>query len=157
QRTDGHQQPESRGLTQELTGYISRSLAQCARLELQLSDTPDLLKATQARFREMIWPWFEKSWFMSRALSKPRGYPGDYELLTAIYDDETKSTGIGAYLDRYFLNTTLARAVVARMQSVQEFLLDELARRRGDVTILNVASGACREYTKNFHPSGGGR
>src|SRR3954454_5757934 len=113
-------------LTIELTQAINRSLEQCADLEHKLDDYPKLLKAVQIRYRETIWPWFGSSWFMCRALNKPRGYPGDFELLTAIYNGEVKSPGLGACLDRYFLQTTLARAVVARMQSVRTFLLDEL-------------------------------
>jgi extracellular factor (EF) 3-hydroxypalmitic acid methyl ester biosynthesis protein len=139
-------------LTIELTQAINRSLEQCADLEHKLDDYPKLLKAVQIRYRETIWPWFGSSWFMCRALNKPRGYPGDFELLTAIYNGEVKSPGLGACLDRYFLQTTLARAVVARMQSVRTFLLDELDHRHGQIHVLNVASGACREYESGFQP-----
>jgi hypothetical protein len=83
---------------------------------------------------------------MHRAKTKPRGYPGDYELLAAIYDGVPKSRGIGGYVDLYFLNSILGRAVPARLQAARRFLVEELARRRGDVSILNVACGPCREY-----------
>jgi hypothetical protein len=88
---------------------------------------------------------------------KPRGYPGDYELLTAIYNRQPKSKGFGGYLDRYFLNTTLGRAVPARMRAVRQFLLNELEYRKDAVSILNVASGPCREYTEQFFPTLGQR
>src|SRR5205085_10142 len=123
-------------LTTALTQAINDSLAQCAGLEHQLEEYPKLLKTVQIRYREAIWPWFGLSWFMCRALSKPRGYPGDYELLTGIYNGDAKSSGLGGCLDRYFLRTTLARAVVARMQSVHSFLLDEIGRRSGNVHVL---------------------
>jgi extracellular factor (EF) 3-hydroxypalmitic acid methyl ester biosynthesis protein len=87
---------------------------------------------------------------MDRSLSKPRGYPGDYFLLSSIYDRQPKSAGLGGYLDRYLLNSTLARAVLARMWSAREFLQQEVARRRGSVSIMNVACGACREYLGGF-------
>ena len=144
-------QPESDLVTQELTQCINASLAECSELERRYgADNNKELKEVQARYRQAIRPWFDKSWFMRRALEKPRGYPGDYELLTAIYDGRTKACGLGGYLDRYFLNTTLGRAVPARMRAVRRFLLDEIGRREGSVAVLNVACGSCREFTEGF-------
>lgn len=148
-------EPTSDALVQELTDCINRSLADCAAWEQAIGDKPEVVKGAQARFRSAIWPWFDQSWFMHRALVKPRGYPGDYELLTAIYNRQPKSKGLGGYLDRYFLNTTLGRAVPARMRAVRQFLLNELESRNGAVSILNVASGPCREYTEQFFPTFG--
>jgi hypothetical protein len=113
--------------------------------ELRNGD-PQVLKDAQICYREAIWPWFGQSWFMNHALSKPRGYPGDYQMLTAIYDGETRSRGLGGYLDRYFMNTQLGKAVKARLALARKFLLEELDRRHGDVAVLNVACGPCREY-----------
>jgi extracellular factor (EF) 3-hydroxypalmitic acid methyl ester biosynthesis protein len=135
---------------EQLTSCINTMLGHCTRLEAELKDDGKVLKETQVRFREAIAPWFEKSWCMQRAFTKPRGYPGDYELLTAIYNRTSKSLGLGGYFDRYFLDTTLGQAVPARMRSAREFLLSEIASRPGKVTILNVACGACREYTEGF-------
>jgi hypothetical protein len=147
-------EPTSADLQSELIYQINRSLAGCAELERELADEPALLKQAQTRYRAAIAPWFEKSWFMRRALHKPRGYPGDYELLTAIYNGAVKSPGIGGYLDKYFLGTTLAGAVIARMLSLRQFLVEELNRRgSADVSVLNVACGACREYVADFHPT----
>ena len=139
-------------IVEQLTACINTMLGHCNRLQEQIKDDPQLLKQTQIRFREAIQPWFAKSWCMHRAFTKPRGYPGDYELLTAIYNRQPKTLGIGGYLDRYFLGTTLGQAVPARMRSAREFLLREISRREGKVTILNVACGACREYTEGFEP-----
>ena len=135
----------------ELTHCINASLAVCSWLEKELAaEDPKVLKEVQVRYRATISPWFGKSWFMRRALEKPRGYPGDYELLDAIYDGRLRSRGLGAYLDRYFLNTTLGQAVPARMRALRGFLVDEIARRNGNLAILNVACGSCREFTEEF-------
>lgn len=150
-------EPTSDAITNELTAAINVSLAECWRLERQLAGHPLQLKSIQAAYREAIWPWFGQSWFMRRAMEKPRGYPGDFEILTGIYDAQVKSCGVGGYLDRYFLKTTLARAVRGRMQAVRHFLLEELERRSGDVTILNVACGPCREFVEHFTPQHDGR
>jgi hypothetical protein len=146
------EEPCSDELTRQLTDRINESLTDCARLESQLGDEKPKLYEIQKAYREAIWPWFGQSWFMCRALEKPRGYPGDFETLSAIYDGEVKSRGLGGYLDRYFLATTLACAVRGRMRAVRQFLLEELSRRTGDVTILNVACGPCREYAEHFRP-----
>src|SRR5262249_14460250 len=117
-------------LLEELTAAINASLAACARLEsrfLENGNSPAGLKEVQARYREAIWPWISKSWCMNRSIAKPRGYPGDYQLLTVIYNRKPVSTGIGGYLDRYWQNLTLARAVVGRMVALRRFLVEELS------------------------------
>jgi SAM-dependent methyltransferase len=142
---------ESELILQELTRSINLSLADCARFEEEFpADRAAELKQVKQRYREMIWPWFGQSWFMRRALEKPRGYPGDYALLNAIYERQTKSPGLGAYLDQYFLNTSLGRAVPARMRALRRFLVDEIATRKGSLAILNVACGSCREFQSDF-------
>jgi SAM-dependent methyltransferase len=141
-------------LLEELTAAINASLAACARLEsrfLETGNSPAALKEVQARYREAIWPLISKSWCMNRSIAKPRGYPGDYQLLTVIYNRKPVSTGLGGYLDRYWQNLTLARAVVGRMLALRGFLVEELPRRQGKTSVLNVACGACREYTDEFH------
>ncbi|MHC4399260.1 MAG: class I SAM-dependent methyltransferase [Planctomycetota bacterium] len=134
----------------DLTRAILASNAACRRVESSLNGDAELLKDVQNRYREAIAPWFDRSWFMHRAKVKPRGYPGDYELLAAIYDGVTRSRGLAGYLDLYFLNTTLGRAVPARMNAVRDFLAREVAERREDLSILNVACGPCREYVKGL-------
>lgn len=146
----------SAALVERLASEIHQMSAECAELELHLAgEEPSVLKNLQARFRDAIWPWFGKSWFMERALTKPRGYPGDYEMLSAIYDGQPKSRGLGACLDQYFLQSSLGRAVVARMESIRTFLLGEIERRSGKVSVLNIASGPCREYTPEFTAAAG--
>jgi extracellular factor (EF) 3-hydroxypalmitic acid methyl ester biosynthesis protein len=155
QHIDPAARPDSDLIADELSRCIESFLEVCAALEGQFrADQAAELKQLQARFRDAIAPWFQKSWFMQRALAKPRGYPGDYELLSAIYDGQPRSLGIGGYLDRYFLGTTLANAVCARVQSLRRFLIDEISRREEGVAILNVACGTCREYTTGFEIAG---
>jgi SAM-dependent methyltransferase len=116
-------------------------------MEARLEGEPEALEEAKRRFRSEICGWFDKSWFMHRARVKPRGYPGDYLTLVAIYDNVPKSRGFGGYLDLYFLNTALARGVRARMQGALQFLQAEMAHRQGGISVLNVACGPFREYT----------
>ena len=115
-----------------------------------LQNDPVALKKAQQEFREKIAPWFDQSWFMQRAKEKPRGYPGDYETLTGIYEQKPKTTGFGGYLDRYFLESDLARAVRGRLEGIQKFLIRETLNRAERVSILDVASGPGREYAVGF-------
>lgn len=144
--------PRKDEIFQELYDAIYRCLDACARAEAQLRSDPQRLKEVQDRFRGEIAPWFDRSWFMQRAKVKPRGYPGDYETLTGIYDGLPKSVGIGGYLDLFFLGTILGRAVPARIRAARAFLIAELARR-GTATAVNVACGPCREYTEDWKPA----
>ncbi|MBI1900441.1 MAG: class I SAM-dependent methyltransferase [Planctomycetia bacterium] len=143
-------QPRQDELLKELTLALVEVLEACRNLESRLDNQTALVKEAQFRFREAIAPWFSRSWFIHRALVKPRGYAGDSDLLAAIYDGVPKSVGIGGYLDLYFFSTKLGRAVPARLAATRQFLLEELSRRSGKVSILNVASGPCREYAGGF-------
>jgi len=119
----------------------------CRRFELENDYDPDLLQDVQKGFRRETAAWFERSWIAHRARTKPNGFAGDYEMLLKLYDEATPATGLGGYLDLCILDLPLARAVRTRLSCIREFLLAELGRRSGDVRILDIASGPCREYT----------
>jgi SAM-dependent methyltransferase len=149
-RLHDHDEPHDDDALADLAECMTHSLDVCAQLESRIEHNPQLLKETQVRYREAIWPWLGKSWFMDRSFTKPRGYPGDFELLQSIYDRAPKARGLGGYLDRYILASTLGRAVVFRLKSIREFLEREVARRGGKANILNVACGPGREYINDF-------
>jgi extracellular factor (EF) 3-hydroxypalmitic acid methyl ester biosynthesis protein len=131
---------------------INDAMQACAEIEQTIGDDQELLEETRSRFRKLIAPWFNKSQWMSHATTKPQGYPGDYKMLLSIYGGQTPSPGIGAYLDLYFLNTELGRAVPARMKCVKEFLEQQLQHRIQDTTILDVACGPCQEFAQQQIP-----
>ena len=175
-------EPDDDDLFEELTRTIHHMLDGCELVEKAIGNNTQLLSETKALFREAIRPWFEQSWFMHRATVKPRGYPGDFETLIAIYDGRIKSRGFGGYLDRYFLGTDLGRAVPARLRAVKEFLCQFTTESpgllgsrvtispstlpcspahvskqtaSGGLSILNVACGPGREYDEEFFRSCG--
>ena len=147
-QADPDDDPESDDLLEKLTAAIHHSREACKAVECEL--TSEELKRAQERFRQEIAPWFDQSWFMQRAKLKPRGYPGDFETLTGIYEQLPKSKGFGRYLDRYFLKSDLARAVRGRLDGIQTFLIRETLHRAKRVSILDVASGPGREYAVGF-------
>ncbi|SFI29977.1 hypothetical protein [Planctomicrobium piriforme] len=151
-RIPASKEPEADEFLAEMTAAIHGSRDACEAAEMAIGPDAALLLEAQKRFREQIGPWFDRSWFMQRAKAKPRGYPGDFEMLTAIYDGQPKATGFGGYLDLYFLGTDLARAVCSRLDSIQKFLVREVLQRTTRVSVLNVASGPGREYSHGFEP-----
>ncbi len=135
-----------------LSRAIKNACLACADIEYSIGDDQELLNDTRRRFRKKIEPWFYQSQLMYHATTKPRGYPGDYQMLISIYKGEAPSPGIGGYLDLYFLNTELGKGVPARMQCVTEFLVEEMELRSGDISILDVACGPCEEFAKHRMP-----
>ncbi len=109
-------------------------------------DDPALVKDAQKAFLEDSNPQFEQSWIGQRARTKPHGFVGDYEMLIKLYDEKTSATGLGGYIDLCILDLPLARAVRTRLKAARTFLLEEIGRRSGKISILDVASGPCREY-----------
>ncbi len=107
-KVDPAEEPLLESILDELTTCVNDSLRVCRELEVQLSEEdPLVMKEVQARYREALLPWMGKSWIFHRSFTKPRGYPGDYQLLTAIYEGVAKSNGFGGYVDRFLLNLTL--------------------------------------------------
>lgn len=93
-------------------------------------------------FRQQISPWMKQSVIMIRALEKPRGYPGDYQMLEYIYNNSALSKGIGYYFDKGFLDGELTVAVRNRKDIMANLLLKYMKLTN---SITNLACGSCRE------------
>jgi extracellular factor (EF) 3-hydroxypalmitic acid methyl ester biosynthesis protein len=145
QQVDPQAEPMDDERLAALTEHVEATLAACADVETELANDRGALRKAQEQFREAIQPWFSLSWFMNHALAKPRGYAGDYQMLTAVYERKPRSLGVGGYLDRYFLSTELGTSVPIRLAMARKFLKEE-ALRRSEMTVLNIASGPGQEY-----------
>jgi extracellular factor (EF) 3-hydroxypalmitic acid methyl ester biosynthesis protein len=125
---------------------FEQSQKACREFELEAEGDAATIQEAQKEFLRATASWLERSWIAQRARTKPNGFAGDYEMLIKLYDEATPATGLGGYLDLCILDLPLARAVRTRLAGIRAFLLAELARRSGDVRILDIASGPCREY-----------
>ncbi|MHC2069876.1 SAM-dependent methyltransferase [Bremerella sp. T1] len=125
---------------------IEQSQSACRAFEEAHSNDPDLVKEVQARFREEIGPWFGQSWFANRAWTKPSGFSGDYAMLVKIYEESTPARGLGAYIDLCLGELPLSQAVRGRKELVREYLLNAIESRQGDIRIMDIACGPCREF-----------
>ncbi|MCX5727036.1 MAG: class I SAM-dependent methyltransferase [Candidatus Saganbacteria bacterium] len=110
-----------------------------------------LIEKIKNTFRELISPWFKQGKIMTRALEKPRGYAGDYEMLEIIYNDKPLSEGFGYYFDMGFLAGGLTVAVRNRKNKMVEILGNLIINWKGsELHILNLACGSCRDIKDLF-------
>lgn len=138
--------PDNDTFLAELDEIMSFGLQACQRIHQEVQEDAGLLKQTQDFFREATAPWCNQGWIINRARTKPRGFPGDYQMLLAIYDGVPLAHGLGGYLDRWCLKMTLGRAVNSRLQRAKTFLLNEFSHKTGTLNVLDIASGPGREF-----------
>ncbi|MFH1837114.1 MAG: class I SAM-dependent methyltransferase, partial [Candidatus Omnitrophota bacterium] len=116
-------------------------------LRKKISDEKLILRIKDV-FRALVSAWVFKSKIMYRGLSKPKGYPGDYETLELIYDNmpvSLKNYDLGYYFDISFLNNPYANAVRERKNKLRE-IIEILFKEKSDpINILNLACGGCKE------------
>lgn len=105
-----------------------------------------ILREIKRRFRLVVGGFVYQSVIVKRANDKPLGYPGDYELLEAIYNNQPVSEKIGRYFDKSFLSNKYAVAVRNRKEKMKVILSEFISRLSSpSVRILNIACGSCRE------------
>jgi hypothetical protein len=111
----------------------------------------DEIAAARAWVQESIKPWTSQSWFMNQAINRPRGYPGDFEILEGFYDNQVKSKkGIGSAFDEWILQTPLVQSVRGRKEKCKE-ILEELVVDSSNqhLRLMKVSSGPCRELQES--------
>lgn len=99
-------------------------------------------------FKE-IFPYHMRSRFAERAYYKPRGYAGDHVMMEMIYNQEPDGDGkVGKLIDRWFINTSAARAVRGRRELLSNLLERYAGEKQQDdapFRIMNLACGSNRE------------
>jgi extracellular factor (EF) 3-hydroxypalmitic acid methyl ester biosynthesis protein len=87
-------------------------------------------------------PWLETGSLQLRARTKPRGYAGDFEMLTQIGANRVCDHPLGAAFDRYFQAQAAPQAVRNRTALVAEAVAGFVQRREaGPVRVVSVGSG----------------
>jgi hypothetical protein len=106
-------------------------------------------KALKKYFQNSIYlanPLYSQSHFFKLGFTKPKGFPGQFDMLEGIYENVPLSKGLGEYLDRFFLKQALAAAVRGRKDKIRDMLADAIIKRREELSILSIASDPCREW-----------
>jgi SAM-dependent methyltransferase len=135
---------EREALMDEITFACDGVLSACAEFEVAAGDDAVLLGEARNWFRERTQAVFADSRFITHARTWPFGYQGDFQILEHAYRNIPLSDGLGWYLDRYCLHTSLCIAVRERKTSLMELLREEMARKER-ARILDVACGSCRD------------
>ena len=133
----------------------------CAEIEQTIVGSRDgnpaeWLTRVQTRFREAVKEWLLQSRLGGHALRRPSGFVGDHHMLKMLYDREISTRGLAGYIDLWLSEQMdLARAVRGRLRSLREYLFDYfMLFPRGEIRVLDVASGPCREFIDLPVPSG---
>lgn len=93
-----------------------------------------------------------RSPLMRRALEKPLGYPGDYEVMGYMYDDHFAGHTLYAKaLTLAILHTRSCIAVRTRKDLVRQRLLERIHTSRQPLRILSVAAGPAQEVFEIVH------
>lgn len=140
------QEGDTESIFQDLSVLNDSMLQVCEQFE-NLVNNEAAIKAARVAFRDKTEPIFSRSYGANRARTWPQGYQGDYKILEFAYRNTPLSEGIGYYLDKYMLSTTIAVAVKERMRQLAELLKTELMKRR-QPKVLNIACGPCREMNE---------
>ena len=121
-------------------------LLKAERFEYEIKDI-SVIKHLRSQFHQKTNHIFSKGYIYNRARTWPQGYHGDYKTLETAYRNIPLSDGLGHYLDRAALDSTLAVAVRNRIRKLQDILKEEL-RNRTEPSVLNIACGSCRELVE---------
>jgi len=87
-------------------------------------------------------PWLQTGWLQVQARFKPRGYAGDYQLLTRLWQDTCCEHPLGRLFDRYFQSQAAVHAVRARMEQAGAALVAHaLEQSSNPYRALSIGSG----------------
>ena len=115
-------------------------------------------KIVKECFRYVIWPWIRESYFVSRGLLKPNGYPGDYKIVESMYEGNAKSLGLGYIYDIIFLESQLCQGLRNRKDQMKQIISNYLnISNKNSHILFNVGCGGSRELRElNFDHKGEG-
>lgn len=96
-------------------------------------------------FRELVGSYYTSNPFIGRALQKPRGYAGDFEMMNQIYRDKFEgSTLFEVLMHRYGINESSSQSVKYR----KGYLIDQIQKEskgKSSFVVGSVACGPARE------------
>ena len=100
---------------------------------------PDAYTKRKTLCAESLHPFLKESPFLRRALEKPLGYAGDYEMMNMLYRDPWEGeTSLGRALNVCFTNEPAAVANKNRIA-----YLGEIIRKRASIDRIRIASIGC--------------
>lgn len=127
--------------------FIERMNRASADLIALVGDlTDEQHRACRALCRRTLGPLVAHAPFMRRALEKPLGYAGDYELMNMLYRDHAEgATLFGRLLNLYGTEETAGRAVVSRVEYMLGHVRAVATSASGRARIASIGCGPARE------------
>ena len=111
--------------------------------------SPEALRALKEYSHRLIQPYLLQAPSMQRALYKPLGYPGDYEVMKYMYENQFAGTSLFAKaMNLAILFTRPGQAVRYRKDMVKRRLGELLDARAGTgepLRVLSIAAGPAQE------------
>jgi hypothetical protein len=82
-----------------------------------------------------------RGWLQNRARTKPRGYAGDYELLSRMFHSQLCDDSLGRLMDQYFQRDAAPVAVRGRMAMMADWIVEAVhARGKSPIHVAVVGS-----------------
>lgn len=136
-------------------GYVSSKLSEYGK---ELFDYLDHLKNKEQRerllafFRRELNEFYLQSPYARRAMEKPLGYAGDYEMMNQVYRNGYEGTSLFSKLiHRYTVNEAAAISVRERKSYLSEKINTAITKSKNAVvTICSVACGPAQEWVEFF-------
>lgn len=108
----------------------------------------ELRKLHVSFFQKEVASFYTGNPFIGRALKKPQGYAGDFEMMNQIYRDSFEGQSFFEKLmHRYGINESSSLSVKYRQGYFSNKLID-LGKGKESVTIASMASGPAREVVE---------
>jgi len=87
---------------------------------------------------------------------QPHGHPGDYQIIDWIYTNKTASSGSGTCWDEFYHRQAAPQAVRNRKDFFRKIFCEHHKRHPDGFSVLNIASGPCRDVAEAVHDLNGG-
>lgn len=88
---------------------------------------------------------FSHGKYVRHSIEKPYGYPGDFQIIDWIYQNQATSTGFERLFDNYFLQSPASIATRNRKEDFKRILYQFLSEKEWKGRVLDLAAGPCRD------------
>lgn len=140
----------SRSAVEEIQDKFKELCRGLTELTRQTSNA-DVLVEVESALRRELTPYFHLTQVGRRALTKPRGYAGDFLTIDWMYRNEPGGVApLGPLLDNVFLEMPTVRAVRNRRGLLAEEIAFALDRGGGSARVTSLACGPAAELFDVF-------
>jgi hypothetical protein len=118
------------------------------RLNGMSLEVPEQRRELMGHLYKTCWEERDIGKVQYRSRYRPLGYPGDHLIIDWIYTQRVASTGEGKLWDEFYHRQAAPQAVRNRKTFFCETFLKLLNEYSGSLSVLNIASGPCRDIAE---------